>query len=204
MSPVCPSTAPADEELARGLVAGDDDCLAATYHRWSALVQALARRSLGDAGEAEDVTQQVFLGVWRGRHGYRCERGALGAWIVGIARRRDRRRPLRADAPGRPGDLGGHRARPHRPLPPHEPRGRPRPRTDPRRTRQASRAPAAGTPPVLLRGPHPDPDRGTHRPAPGHGQEPHPAGTATVAQPPGRGIPPRLFPRLRPLHIKTK
>lgn len=66
MSPVCPSTAPADEELARGLVAGDDDCLAATYHRWSALVQALARRSLGDAGEAEDVTQQVFLGVWRG------------------------------------------------------------------------------------------------------------------------------------------
>ncbi|WP_327731731.1 sigma-70 family RNA polymerase sigma factor [Streptomyces sp. NBC_00487] len=88
MSPVCPSTAPADEELARGLVAGDDDCLAATYHRWSALVQALARRSLGDAGEAEDVTQQVFLGVWRGRHGYRCERGALGAWIVGIARRR--------------------------------------------------------------------------------------------------------------------
>ncbi|MFF4759314.1 sigma-70 family RNA polymerase sigma factor [Streptomyces sp. NPDC001292] len=77
-----------DEELARGLVAGDDACLAAAYHRWSALVHTLARRSLGDAKEAEDVTQQVFLGVWRGRHGYRPERGPLAGWIVGIARRR--------------------------------------------------------------------------------------------------------------------
>ncbi|MFE7763185.1 sigma-70 family RNA polymerase sigma factor [Streptomyces sp. NPDC057438] len=88
MSPVGPTAVHADEELARGLVAGDDDCLAVAYHRWSALVHALAQRSLGDSGEAEDVTQQVFLGVWRGRHGYRSERGAMGAWIVGIARRR--------------------------------------------------------------------------------------------------------------------
>ncbi|MET7380853.1 sigma-70 family RNA polymerase sigma factor [Streptomyces sp. NPDC005526] len=78
----------ADEELAHGLVAGDEDCLAAAYHRWSALVHTLARRSLGDPREAEDVTQQVFLGVWRGRHGYRPERGPLAGWIVGITRRK--------------------------------------------------------------------------------------------------------------------
>ncbi|MFE0516955.1 sigma-70 family RNA polymerase sigma factor [Streptomyces sp. NPDC058964] len=78
----------ADEELARGLTAGEDACLAEAYHRWSALVYTLARRSLGDDGEAEDVTQQVFLGVWRGRHGYRPERGPLAAWIVGITRRK--------------------------------------------------------------------------------------------------------------------
>ncbi|WOX16875.1 sigma-70 family RNA polymerase sigma factor [Streptomyces sp. N50] len=77
-----------DEELARGLVAGDEDCLAAVYHRWSPLVHSLAWRSLGDAKEAEDVTQQVFLGVWRGRRGFRPERGAIGGWIVGITRRR--------------------------------------------------------------------------------------------------------------------
>ncbi|MBK6011454.1 sigma-70 family RNA polymerase sigma factor [Streptomyces sp. MBT53] len=77
-----------DEELAGGLVAGDEDCLAAVYHRWSPLVLTLAWRSLGDAKEAEDVTQQVFLGVWRGRLGFRPERGAIGAWIVGITRRR--------------------------------------------------------------------------------------------------------------------
>ncbi|MFF4486650.1 sigma-70 family RNA polymerase sigma factor [Streptomyces sp. NPDC001544] len=77
-----------DEELARRLATDDDACLAAVYQRWSALVYSLARRSLGDAGEAEDVTQQVFLGVWRGRRRYRPERGPLGGWIVGITRRR--------------------------------------------------------------------------------------------------------------------
>ncbi|NEA98368.1 sigma-70 family RNA polymerase sigma factor [Streptomyces sp. SID13726] len=77
-----------DEELALGLVAGDEECLAVAYHRWSPLVHTLARRSLGDAKEAEDVTQQVFIGVWRGRRGYRPERGTLAGWIVGITRRK--------------------------------------------------------------------------------------------------------------------
>ncbi|MHC3469946.1 sigma-70 family RNA polymerase sigma factor [Streptomyces sp. 7R007] len=77
-----------DEDLARGLVAGDEGCLEVAYHRWSALVHTLARRSLGDAGEAEDVMQQVFLGVWRGRRGFSPERGTLGGWIVGITRRK--------------------------------------------------------------------------------------------------------------------
>ncbi|MFG2352318.1 sigma-70 family RNA polymerase sigma factor [Streptomyces sp. NPDC048521] len=77
-----------DEELGRGLVAGDDACLAAVHRRWSGLVHTLAWRTLGDAKEAEDVTQQVFLGVWRGRAGYRPERGTVAGWIVGITRRR--------------------------------------------------------------------------------------------------------------------
>ena len=64
----------ADEELARRLVAGDEACLAEAYRRWSTLVHALARRSLGDAEEAADVTQLVFLGVWRGRRGFRPDR----------------------------------------------------------------------------------------------------------------------------------
>ncbi|MEU0335261.1 sigma-70 family RNA polymerase sigma factor [Streptomyces sp. NPDC006193] len=77
-----------DEELVRGLVAGDDACLAAVHRRWSRMVHALAWRTLGDAAEADDVTQQVFLGVWRGRCGYRPERGTVAGWIVGITRRK--------------------------------------------------------------------------------------------------------------------
>ncbi|MGV9314936.1 sigma-70 family RNA polymerase sigma factor [Streptomyces sp. NPDC003691] len=77
-----------DEDLARGLAAADAYAFAAVYRRWGVLVHTMATRSLGDTHEAEDVTQQVFLGAWRGRDGYRSERGPLGGWLVGITRRK--------------------------------------------------------------------------------------------------------------------
>ncbi|WP_329617983.1 sigma-70 family RNA polymerase sigma factor [Streptomyces brevispora] len=78
----------ADEELAAGLMRGSQDCFAAAYRRWGALVQSLAVRSLGDSREAEDITQQVFMAAWHGRLGYRPERGPLPGWLVGITRRK--------------------------------------------------------------------------------------------------------------------
>ncbi|MET9389787.1 sigma-70 family RNA polymerase sigma factor [Streptomyces sp. NPDC006624] len=77
-----------EEELARGLVAADEEAFAAIYRRWGSLVHTMATRLLGDTHEAEDVTQQVFLGAWHGRAGFRPERGPLGAWLVGITRRK--------------------------------------------------------------------------------------------------------------------
>ncbi|MFH8238069.1 RNA polymerase sigma factor [Streptomyces sp. NPDC018321] len=77
-----------EEELARGFVMADEEAFAAVYRRWGSLVHTMATRSLGDTHEAEDVTQQVFIGAWRGRHGFRPERGALVAWLVGITRRK--------------------------------------------------------------------------------------------------------------------
>ncbi|MFI1017839.1 sigma-70 family RNA polymerase sigma factor [Streptomyces sp. NPDC020965] len=85
-----PSTAAAAEaaELAAGFIGGDEQSFATLYRDWGALVHRLAARTLGDPREAEDVTQQVFLAAWRGRHGYRPERGPLSAWLVGITRRK--------------------------------------------------------------------------------------------------------------------
>lgn len=75
-----------DEELVRRLAAGSEACLAIAYHRWQPLILALARRALGDSQEAEDVTQQVFLALWRNRHRYRASRGPVTGWLTGIAR----------------------------------------------------------------------------------------------------------------------
>ncbi|WP_317446812.1 RNA polymerase sigma factor [Streptomyces collinus] len=74
--------------LADRFVAGDEAALVEAYRTWGGMVQSLARRVLGDAQDAEDVTQTVFLAAWRGRAGFRPERGALSAWLVGITRRK--------------------------------------------------------------------------------------------------------------------
>ncbi|MEW2288336.1 sigma-70 family RNA polymerase sigma factor [Streptomyces sp. NPDC047841] len=86
--PVPVPTASPEDDLADRFAAGDEAVMEAVYRRWAPLVLSLARQSLGDGAEAEDVTQTVFLAAWRGRHGYRPGRGPLPAWLVGITRRK--------------------------------------------------------------------------------------------------------------------
>ncbi|PVC86671.1 RNA polymerase subunit sigma-24 [Streptomyces sp. CS014] len=75
-----------DEDIAKGFALGDEACLAAAYRRWGSLVYSAASRALGDSEEAKDVAQQVFIGAWRGRAGFRPERGTLPGWLMGITR----------------------------------------------------------------------------------------------------------------------
>jgi RNA polymerase sigma-70 factor (ECF subfamily) len=61
--------------------------LRAVYDRHGALVYSICRKALGETA-AGDVTQDVFVNAWQARHQYDPERGALGAWLVGITKRR--------------------------------------------------------------------------------------------------------------------
>jgi RNA polymerase sigma-70 factor (ECF subfamily) len=63
-------------------VLGDIDLL---FERYSRLVFGVAYRVLGDAGEAEEVVQEVFLYLCRKSQLFDESKGSLKAWIVQIA-----------------------------------------------------------------------------------------------------------------------
>ena len=86
--PVPDEPGPDATELAAALVAGSTDALAEIYRQWSPLVHTIAVRSLGDVSDAEDITQQVFVSAWNGRHTFRPEHGTIPAWLVGITKHR--------------------------------------------------------------------------------------------------------------------
>ncbi|MBV9357034.1 MAG: sigma-70 family RNA polymerase sigma factor [Chloroflexi bacterium] len=55
------------------------------YHRPA---MGLAFRILGDAGDAEEVVQEVFLAAWRQGHQYDPARGSAQTWILAMVRNR--------------------------------------------------------------------------------------------------------------------
>jgi RNA polymerase sigma-70 factor, ECF subfamily len=83
-----------DAELAAGFAAGVEMCLEESYRRWVHLIYTVALRTLDSTSDAEEVTQQVFVGAWRSRTEYRPSSGSLPGWLVGICKHRiaDRQR----------------------------------------------------------------------------------------------------------------
>ena len=67
---------------------GGHPALAKTYDLMGPVVFSLAVRMLRDRPAAEDVTQDIFVQIWRQAGNYDTTRGSPEAWIMMIARTR--------------------------------------------------------------------------------------------------------------------
>lgn len=65
---------------------GDPDAVRGLYEEYGRAVFAVAYRSLGDRGLAEEAVQQTFLQAWRAAHRFELGREP-GPWLYAIARR---------------------------------------------------------------------------------------------------------------------
>ena len=79
----------ADEiRLAQRLKARDPQVMSALYDRFGKLVYSVIYRVVRDTAAAEDLVQETFLRVWNRAQAFDEQRGALGPWILAVARNR--------------------------------------------------------------------------------------------------------------------
>ncbi|HYY70146.1 MAG TPA: sigma-70 family RNA polymerase sigma factor [Terriglobales bacterium] len=82
------ANAPTDATLVMRIRARDEAAFAAVYDRYAGLVHGVALRILKERTAAEDVLQDVFLGLWCKPEAFDSARGALAPWLAVIARNR--------------------------------------------------------------------------------------------------------------------
>ncbi len=87
-----------DMGLLTRIQSGEQEAMTALFDRYGTMVYSVALRVLKDAGEAEDVMQEIFVQVWKNPKAFVSGRGSLGGWLVVVARNRSidvirRRRP---------------------------------------------------------------------------------------------------------------
>jgi len=74
-----------DEDLMAHLRSGRHDALAVIVDRYQRLVWSVAKRIVGDIGEAEDVVQIVFLDLFQKVELFDPQRGTLKVWLLQLA-----------------------------------------------------------------------------------------------------------------------
>ena len=76
------------DALVRQVARGDSTAFEELYDVLSSSIYGLALRVVRDPARAEDVTQEVFLEVWRKATGFDRELGKARTWVMTIAHRR--------------------------------------------------------------------------------------------------------------------
>lgn len=77
-----------DPNLAERLKRQDPQAMAELYDRYGRLAYSIIVAIVRDSGVAEDLVQETFLRVWNRVQGFDATRGALGPWLLTVARNR--------------------------------------------------------------------------------------------------------------------
>jgi RNA polymerase sigma-70 factor (ECF subfamily) len=77
-----------DRELAQRLQRRETQAMADLYDRFGRLVYSVIYAIVRDTGIAEDLLQETFLRIWNRSAGFDAARGALGPWLLTVARNR--------------------------------------------------------------------------------------------------------------------
>lgn len=67
---------------------GDQAAFGELYDATSALVHGIVLKVVRDPSQAEEITQEVFVEIWRLAPRYETDRGSVKSWIATIAHRR--------------------------------------------------------------------------------------------------------------------
>jgi RNA polymerase sigma-70 factor, ECF subfamily len=78
----------ADEEVMLLVQRGEARAFELLYDRHGRAAFSLAYRMVGNRVNAEDITQEAFLSIWRSRLRYDPVRGSVRTWILGIVHNR--------------------------------------------------------------------------------------------------------------------
>lgn len=77
---------PRDMDLARRLLARDEEALREAIRTYGRVVNGVARRIVAEPTLAEEVVQDTFLALWRRPGAFDAERGTMQAFLLGVAR----------------------------------------------------------------------------------------------------------------------
>jgi len=81
-------TGDAESDLLLQVASGDEEAFSVLLERIGCRVYGVARRVIHDPAQAEEITQEVLLEVWRTAARFDTVRGTAGAWILTVAHRR--------------------------------------------------------------------------------------------------------------------
>jgi RNA polymerase sigma-70 factor (ECF subfamily) len=92
LPPICHIGAHVDQDLMTSYIArvadGDQAAFAGLYDLLAPSVYGVVKRVLRDPSQAEEVTQEIFVEIWKQAARFDVERGSVRTWAVTIAHRR--------------------------------------------------------------------------------------------------------------------